>query len=107
MAKSNAQEHEFEEIKPKAQIDSQHLGLSDIDAVVLSVSADLGATKLLVRDILQLKHGSIVRLDKLAGELTDITVNGMPLARGEVVVIGDSIHVRIAEIIGVSELHEE
>jgi len=41
-----------------------------------------------------------VQLSKLAGEMTDIYLNGLPLARGEVVVIGDTLHVRIGEIVG-------
>ena len=58
---------------------------------------------MLVREVLELKRGSIVQLDKLAGEMTDIYVNGLHLARGEVVVIADVLHVRIGEIVGREE----
>ncbi|MBM3290634.1 MAG: flagellar motor switch protein FliN, partial [Candidatus Hydrogenedentes bacterium] len=60
----------------------------------------LGACTMLVRDVLALQRGSVVQLSKLAGEMTDIYLNGLPLARGEVVVIGDTLHVRIGEIVG-------
>jgi len=62
---------------------------------------------MLVREVLDLKQGSIVPLDKLAGEMTDIYVNGIPLAKGEVVVIGDSLHVRVGEILGVAASEKE
>jgi len=77
-----------------------HLKLDDLKRVKLTVSADLGGCPMLVRDVLALQRGSVVQLSKLAGEMTDIYLNGLPLARGEVVVIGDTLHVRIGEIIG-------
>jgi flagellar motor switch protein FliN/FliY len=53
------------------------------------------------------KVGAVIQLDKLAGEMTDIYLNGLPLARGEVVVIGDSLHIRIGEILGAAEKTED
>ena len=52
--------------------------------------------------MLGLERGSVVPLNKLAGEMADVHVNGVPLAKGEVVVLGDSINIRIAEIFGLS-----
>ena len=100
---SKAEAHEFAEVEPSAEPAAQNLSLSDLAGVRLSITADLGKSSMLVRDIIELKKGSVVSLDKLAGEMTDVFVNGMPLAKGEVVVIGDSLHVRIAEIWGVNE----
>ncbi len=100
---SKAEAHEFAEVEPPAEAAAQTLSLSDLAGVRLSITADLGKSSMLVRDIIELKKGSVVSLDKLAGEMTDVFVNGMPLAKGEVVVIGDALHVRIAEICGVNE----
>ncbi len=92
-----AQEHTFEEIVGDA-VGAQRLGIDDLKDVPLEVSADLGKCSMLVREVLELKRGSVIPLDKLAGEMTDIYVNDLPLARGEVVVIGDTLHVRLGEM---------
>ncbi|HOE66163.1 MAG TPA: FliM/FliN family flagellar motor switch protein [Candidatus Hydrogenedentes bacterium] len=100
--------HEFPEMQLGAgAAPADHLVLEDMSKVRLGITASLGHTSMLVRDILDLKIGSVVPLDKLAGEMTDIYLNDLPLARGEVVVIGDSLHVRIGEIIGAAEKMEE
>lgn len=82
------------------------LTLDDLKNVRLSIEADLGHAPMKVRDVVALKVGSIVTLNKMAGELTDICVNGLPLARGEVVVINDSLHVRMSEILDSVEILE-
>lgn len=86
-----------------AAVQDDRLDFSDLMKVHLSVSAELGRSILRVRDVLDLKVGSLVTLDKMAGEMTDIFVNGLHLARGEVVVIGDVLHVRVAEVCGSAE----
>ncbi|HOV73339.1 MAG TPA: FliM/FliN family flagellar motor switch protein [Candidatus Hydrogenedentes bacterium] len=83
------------------------MGIEDLKKVRLVLTIDLGQTTLAVRDVLELKQGSVVPLNKLAGEMTDIFVNGIPLAKGEIVVIADGIHVRIAEIIGATPVEEK
>ena len=67
--------------------------------VPLQVTVELGRTKKRIRDILELSTGSIVELDKLAGEPVDILVNGKLLAKGEVVVIDENFGVRITDIV--------
>jgi len=67
--------------------------------VPLQVTVELGRTRKLIRDILELAPGSVIELDKLAGEAVDILVNGKLIAKGEVVVIDDNFGVRITEII--------
>jgi len=67
--------------------------------VPLQVTVELGRTRKLIRDILELSPGSIIELDKLAGEPVDILVNGKLIAKGEVVVIDDNFGVRITDII--------
>src|SRR5690349_20088269 len=73
------------------------LALRDLHKVPFTITAELGQTQMKVRDVLALKVGSLVVLDKFAGQLADIRVNGIPMAKGEVVVIGDSINIRIAD----------
>ncbi len=99
-------EHKFEEIVPRA-VSARRVKVEDLKGVTLELTASLGSCTMLVRDILELRRGSIVQLNKQAGEMTDIFLNGLPLARGEVVVIGDALHVRIGELAGQEERAEE
>ena len=71
--------------------------------VPLQVTVELGRTKKRIRDILELANGSIIELDKLAGEPVDILVNGKLLAKGEVVVIDENFDVRITDIVSPME----
>ena len=73
--------------------------LSLIMDVPLEVSVEIGRTRKNVKDILELTDGSLVVLDKLAGEQVDIYANGQCIARGDVVVVEDSFGVRITEIV--------
>lgn len=67
--------------------------------IPLNITVELGRTKKLIKDILELSEGSIIELDKLAGEPVDILVNGKYIAKGEVVVIDENFGVRIIDII--------
>lgn len=67
--------------------------------VPLQVTVELGRTRKLIRDILELSPGSVIELDKLAGEAVDILVNGKLIAKGEVVVIDENFGVRVTDII--------
>lgn len=73
--------------------------------VELDVSIELGRTEMLVEDVLRLGNGSVVELDKLAGDPVDVHVNGRLVARGEVLVLNDNFCIRISEI--VANLEEE
>jgi flagellar motor switch protein FliN len=88
---------DIEELSGGTGMPGARLGLSDLHRISLAVTAELGRVDMRVRDILALKIGSLVVLDKYAGQMTDVLVNDLPMARGEVVVIGDSLHVRISE----------
>ncbi|OGO39681.1 MAG: flagellar motor switch protein FliN [Chloroflexi bacterium RBG_16_57_9] len=70
--------------------------LADVD---LHITVELGRAQMPVRDVLTLGPGSVVELDKLAGETVDILINGKLVGRGEVVVIDDMFGVRVTEII--------
>ena len=70
-----------------------------IMGVPLDVSVEIGRTRKLVKDILELNKGSLVVLDKLAGEQVDLFVNGQCIAKGDVVVVDDNFGIRITEIL--------
>lgn len=74
----------------------------DIDLLAdvnLNVTIELGRTRMLVEDVLRLGEGSVVELDKLAGDPVDVFVNGRHVARGEVLVVNDNFCVRVSEIL--------
>ena len=83
------------------QVNDANIGL--ILDVPLQVTVELGRTKKSIKDVLELTNGSIVELDKLAGEPVDIHVNGKFLAKGEVVVIDENFGVRITDIVSPEE----
>jgi flagellar motor switch protein FliN/FliY len=67
--------------------------------VSLRVSVELGRTRMQLAQILELQHGSVIELDRLAGDPVDIFVNDCMVARGEVVIVDDKFGVRITEMI--------
>jgi flagellar motor switch protein FliN/FliY len=71
--------------------------------VPLEVTVEIGRTKVAIRDLLQFGQGSVVELEKLAGEPLDVLVNGRPIARGEAVMVNDKFGVRLTDIISPSE----
>lgn len=86
-----------EEPTSKSKEDKENLEL--ILDVPLTITVELGRTKKLIKDILELSEGSIIELDKLAGEPVDILANGKYIAKGEVVVIDENFGVRITDIV--------
>jgi flagellar motor switch protein FliN/FliY len=74
-------------------------GMDLLADVNLNVKIELGRTRMLVEDVLRLGEGSVVELDKLAGDPVDVYVNDRPVARGEVLVLNDNFCIRINEII--------
>jgi len=95
-------DHRFEEELRPLRGAEDHSTLEDLRDVKLELNADLGECRLLVREVLELRRGSVLPLNKIAGEMADLYINGVFFARGEIVVLGDSLHVRIAEVAGVS-----
>ncbi|ABC81138.1 flagellar motor switch FliN [Anaeromyxobacter dehalogenans 2CP-C] len=71
--------------------------------VPLEVNVELGRTRMTIQDLLQLAPGSVIELDKVAGEPLDILVNGRLVARGEAVVVNDKFGVRITDIVSPQE----
>lgn len=73
-------------------------GLSHLEDVKVTISAELGEATLKVREILNLQNGSLIKLDKTVGDYADLRINGKKFARGEVLVINDVFGVRINSI---------
>lgn len=71
--------------------------------IPLMLSAQLGSTRMLIKDLLQLGPGSIVELDKLAGEPLEILVNDKLVARGEVVMVNEKFGIRLTDVVSPTE----
>lgn len=71
--------------------------------VPVNISMEIGRTSINIRNLLQLNQGSIVELDRLAGEPLDVLVNGTLIARGEVVVINEKFGIRLTDVISPAE----
>lgn len=98
-----AAEHAFDEELTAVEPAQEHLDIRDLSEIKLEMSADLGHCRVTVRDVLELQQGSVLALNSLAGEMADLYINGVPFGKGEVVVLVDSLHVRVAEIIGATD----
>jgi len=84
-----------------APVQKKQLGrnLEFILDVALQVTVEVGRTRMTIQDLLRLGQGSVVELEKLAGEPLDIYINGKQVARGEAVIVNDKFGVRLTDII--------
>jgi len=93
------EQYEFQSFDSILATSEQNVELKAIEDVELDLRIELGRTELLIEEVLKLRDGSVVPLDKLAGDPVDILVNGRLVARGEVLVLNDNFCVRVAEIL--------
>ncbi|MFW5735207.1 MAG: flagellar motor switch protein FliN [Oceanidesulfovibrio sp.] len=99
---SQASTARFKDLTEEAKSPRTESTKHELDFILdipLDVSAELGRTRLLINELLQLGQGSVVELNKLAGEPLEIYVNGKLVARGEAVVINEKFGVRLTDII--------
>jgi flagellar motor switch protein FliN len=89
----------FEQFGSGQQAASQTQGFDMIMDIPVRLTVELGRTKISIRNLLQLAHGSVVELDGLAGEPMNVLVNGTLIAQGEVVVVNDKFGIRLTDII--------
>jgi flagellar motor switch protein FliN len=82
---------------------AEDLNLDVILDVPVTLSMEIGRTQINIRNLLQLNQGSVVELDRFAGEPLDVLVNGTLVAHGEVVVINEKFGIRLTDVISVSE----
>lgn len=95
----------FEEIEDEESLSQEQMSnLELIMSVPLEITVEIGKTKKQIKDILEISQGTIIELDKQAGALVDIIVNGQLIAKGEVVVVNDNFGVRVSEIVKKEEL---
>lgn len=103
---SQAKVAEFRDLTDEAKAPRQDSSGRELDFILdipLDVSAELGRTRLLINELLQLGQGSVVELSKLAGEPLEVYVNGKMVARGEAVVINEKFGIRLTDIISPME----
>ncbi|MCC7546580.1 MAG: flagellar motor switch protein FliN [Burkholderiales bacterium] len=93
----------FPELHPDAGVNVAPERLELILDIPVQLTVELGRTKLAIRNLVQLAQGSIVELDRLAGEPLDVLVNGCLIAQGEVVVVNDKFGIRLTDVIAPEE----
>ena len=99
----NVQPAMFSSFEPYQLQESEARNLDMLLDIPFQVTVELGRTKRSVKEILELSSGSIIELDKLAGEPVDILVNNRLIAKGEVVVIDENFGVRVTDIVSKSD----
>lgn len=80
-----------------------HESLENILEIPVTLSMEIGRTKISIRNLLQLNQGSVVELDRLAGEPLDVLVNGTLVAHGEVVMVNEKFGIRVTDVISAQE----
>ncbi|MBE0469304.1 MAG: flagellar motor switch protein FliN [Methyloprofundus sp.] len=103
-SKGKAEAMSFQELEDDANSsDGEDINLDVILDVPVTISMEIGRTQINIRNLLQLNQGSVVELDRLAGEPMDVLVNGTLVAHGEVVVVNDKFGIRLTDVISASE----
>lgn len=87
----------------KMAANNDEINLDVILEVPVTISMEIGRTNINIKNLLQLNQGSVVELDRFAGEPLDVLVNGMLIAHGEVVVVNDKFGIRLTDVISPSE----
>jgi len=92
-----------QELAAANQSDLEGRGIDLLLDIPLQVSVEVGRSKILVRELLQMQEGTLIELDKLAGEPLDLYVNDRLIARGEAVVVNDKFGLRLTDVVSPSE----
>ncbi|SON50192.1 flagellar motor switch protein FliN [Vibrio tapetis] len=95
----------LEELRDEGQpiTDDERRKLDTIMDIPVTISMEVGRSKISIRNLLQLNQGSVVELDRVAGESLDVLVNGTLIAHGEVVVVNDKFGIRLTDVISQTE----
>jgi flagellar motor switch protein FliN len=102
-ADSGAEKAQFEQLDDDAGPAHGDVNLDVILDVPVTLSMEVGRTQISIRNLLQLNQGSVIELDRTAGEPLDVYVNGTLVAHGEVVVVNDKFGIRLTDVISPSE----
>jgi len=89
--------------RPKENVSLEGPNLDVILDIPVNISMEVGSTEINIRNLLQLNQGSVIELDRLAGEPLDVLVNGTLIAHGEVVVVNEKFGIRLTDVISPSE----
>ncbi len=92
----------FNELKDES-VPGSDVNLDVVLDIPVNLSMEIGRTRISIRNLLQLNQGSVVELERLAGEPMDVLVNGTLIARGEVVVVNEKFGIRLTDIISPAE----
>ena len=101
--KGAAQSCAFPELAPDASAAAAGGRLDMVLDIPVQLTVELGRAKIAIRNLLQLAQGSVIELDRLAGEPMDVLVNGCLIAQGEVVVVNDKFGIRLTDVISPDE----
>ncbi|MGA1019510.1 MAG: flagellar motor switch protein FliN [Candidatus Puniceispirillales bacterium] len=93
----NQTEAPVEETKSSERVSVDNLRV--LENIDVTLTVEVGQTEIKIRDLLRLNEGSVIELDRLAGDPLDILVNGTIIARGEVVMVGERFGIRFSEIV--------
>ena len=104
MAEENQEEVASEEnIEAVAETETKERGSSEnlrvLENIEVKLTVEVGNTELRIKDLLRLNEGSVVELDRLAGDPLDILANGTRIAKGEVVMVGEKFGIRFTEVV--------
>lgn len=100
---AQAQAAEFSDLRETGGPGNRDANLEAILDVPVTLSMEVGRTRIPIRNLLQLNQGSVVELDRAAGEPLDVFVNGTLVAHGEVVVVNEKFGIRLTDVISPSE----
>ena len=103
--KSGAHDDVYAPAQGQVDMVDDELDLSLIDEVPVHISVEVGCKEMSVKDVLALRRGAVVDLERMAGEPLDVLVNGMLVARGEVVMTDGQYGVRLTEVVSPSRRH--
>ena len=98
-AECGAKAVELEELSDDKSSEVDRRKLDTILDIPVTISMEVGRSKISIRNLLQLNQGSVVELDRIAGEPLDVLVNGTLIAHGEVVVVNDKFGIRLTDVI--------
>jgi flagellar motor switch protein FliN/FliY len=98
-AEGGAKAVELEELQDEKVNTVDKRKLDTILDIPVTISMEVGRAKISIRNLLQLNQGSVVELDRIAGEPLDVLVNGTLIAHGEVVVVNDKFGIRLTDVI--------
>ncbi|HEY0886599.1 MAG TPA: flagellar motor switch protein FliN, partial [Ramlibacter sp.] len=93
----------FQQIEPGRPAGAGDLDMERIKNIPVQLTAELGRTRVTIKNLLGLSQGSVVELDGLAGQPLDVFINGYLIAQGEVVVVNDKYGIRLTDIVVPSE----